>query len=457
MATNSYVQVPPDSTGKKLHTKQHTVGVNTVEIQGYHLSDPINPAYTQHVDAQGQANVRFAEGSPSMEAFGGLRTSTGKMIGVYDFTTDSADDLFSDTFLTGGALTYMSDASTISLAVNSTSGSFAGRVSDKYHFYWPGCGNLVTMTVALSDSNHIGCERRWGYFDANDGIYFELDDAGVFNVTMRSSVSGSIVKTHIPRSSWNGDKLDGTGLSEMTLDLTKLNIYWMDLQWLGGGRVRMGVVDSKGNRVICHTFENANNNLYPYMRTGTLPIAFNIENVSNTGGAASIRMTCCAVKTEGEVNYTYWRYSYDAPSKLIVGSNKPIITLKSLNTWGGKHNVTTAFPESFCCYVSGGTIKLQVYWDDMDHTGSTYALDNGSTVIADTAATATTITTQAVMRTFYLDTGSHCVDLSSFFETNDVALNAKSTNTTPLQIALVASVVSGTPTVEGALNYRELR
>ncbi len=58
MGTNSYVQVPPDSTGKKLNTQQHSVSGNTVETQVFHLADHTNPSHLQHVDAQGQASVR---------------------------------------------------------------------------------------------------------------------------------------------------------------------------------------------------------------------------------------------------------------------------------------------------------------------------------------------------------------------------------------------------------------
>lgn len=457
MATNSYVQVPPDSTGKKLHTQQHTVGANTVEVQAFHLTDPSYPSNIQKVDTQGQASVRFAEGSPSMEAFGSLRVATGKMIGVYDFTTDPADDLFSDVLANGGTIDYLSSASTVSLNVGTANGAFAGRTSDKYHFYWPGCGNLTTMTIALSDSGMLGCARRWGTFDAQDGVYFQLDDDGILKTVMRSSVSGSVVITKVAQADWNGDKLDGTGQSGVTLNLSKLNVYWMDMQWLGGGRVRMGVMDPDGNRVVCHTWRNANNNAYPYTRTGTLPIGFNIENTQVTGGAASIRMTCCGVKTEGEVNYTYWRYAHPCASKAITANNVPILTVKSLATWNGKHNVTTAFPETFTAVVTGGVVKLDVYWDAMDHTGATYALNNGSTVVADSAATATNITTQVVMRTFYLDAGVHILDLAAFFEVNDVAINSKADGSDPLQISFVASKISGTPTIEGALNYRELR
>jgi hypothetical protein len=456
--TNSYIQVPPDSTGKKMHAQQHVVAENTVQVPVYHLADVDYPTRIQHVDAQGQASVRFAEGSPSMAAFGDLRVSTGKIIGVYDFTTDSADDLFSDILTNGATLTYLSDASSISLAVTSAVGSTGSRTSDKYHFYWPGNGNLTLMTIALSDSGHIGCNRRWGMFDESDGVYFDLAADGSLNVTMCTSVSGTIVKTRIPRANWNGDKVDGTGLSGMTLDLTKLNIYWTDLQWLGAGRVRMGVIDPYGNRVLCHTWVNANSNLYPYIKHGTLPIRIDIDNTALTGGAASIRMTCASVKTEGEINYTYWRCSYQFPTKTVSANNIPLISVKAKPQWGGKHNLTTAFPETFDCYVGGtGAVRVDIYWDIMEHTGATWAVDNGSTVIADTEATATTITTQIIMRSFYLDVGVHTIDLAHMFEVYDVAINSRANESEPMHISFVASMISGTPSISGSLNYRELR
>jgi len=314
------------------------------------------------------------------------------------------------------------------------------------------------MTIALSDAGMIGCTRRWGNYDYNDGIYFNLDENSVLNVVMKSSVYGTVTNTVLPRSSWNGDKLDGNGLSGMTLNLAKINIYWTDFQWLGAGRVRMGVVDPLGNRIVCHTWENANNNIYPYMRAGSLPVAFDIENVSATGGAASIRMTCCSVKTEGEINYTYWRYAYSFPLISVSGTNTPLITLKSLPQWNGKHNGTTAFPETFNCYVGGtGAIKVDMYWDMMSNTGNNYNQNNGSTVVADISATATVITTQTPMKTFYLGVGPHNIDLSPYFETNDVALNSRADETEPLQISFIVSNIAGSPTIAGALNYRELR
>jgi hypothetical protein len=56
---------------------------------------------------------------------------------------------------------------------------------------------------------------------------------------------------------WNGDKLDGTGASGLTLDLTKPQILWIDFEWLGVGNVRCGFIIN-GQYIVCHTYQTAN-------------------------------------------------------------------------------------------------------------------------------------------------------------------------------------------------------
>lgn len=411
------------------------------------------------IDKLGALSTRFAEGAPHMSGFGDLKVSESNVIGVYDFTTDQADDLFSDSMIGAGALTYVGEASMVTLSVGTASGDFAGRTSNKYHFYWPGVSNLLMMTVSLSDNSHIGCERRWGLFDDNNGVYFDLDDTGELQTALRSTSSGTLVKTHFLRVNWNTDKLDGLGVSGLNIDVTKVNIYWIDYQWLGGGRVRFGVISSDGSRIVCHSVENANNFIRPYMAQGSLPLRVNIENKALTSGAASINMICAVVRTEGPVSdYTYWRYGYPHGSVSVTGDNIPLIALKAKAQWGGKHNITTSYPETYSCYVGGtGAVRVDLYWDLMVYTGATWAADNGSTVVADMAATATTITTQDIMKSFYLDVGVHEINLREMFEVTDVALNSNADESEPLYIALVATKLAGSPTVEGTFNYRELR
>lgn len=415
-----------------------------------------NPYYGQKVDYRGAASVRFSEGSPLSDAFGNLKTSNRSTIGVYDYVADSYDSLYSDVIVGGGSIDYIAQYSTMSLSVGSASGDFASRITNKYHYYSPGTSNLTLMTIALSDDGMNGVERRWGIFDANDGAYFALDDLGVLNITVRNSTSGTVVKTHYPRAEWNGDKLDGSGGSGFNLDLTHLNIYWIDYQWLGAGRIRAGVVDEFGNRIVCHTVLNANSHLYPYMKSGSLPIQVNIQNKTATGGSASIRVTCCSVQAEGALDYTYWRYVHDFPSTSVPGNNVYCLAMKSVNTVASGHNRTNAYPESLSCYVASGTVKVDIYWDYLTASGQTWALTNDSTLLGDIAGSVTLDGTEYRATTFYLDTGSHNLDLRPFFDKSDMGIDANADELTPQYFVIVASKVAGTPTFQGSVGYAEV-
>ena len=65
-----------------------------------------------------------------------------------------------------------------------------------------------------------GLRQRVGYFGDKNGFYLEQLGTDIAFVE-RSLVSGSVTNTPVVQSSWNGDKLDGTGASGLTLDLTK--------------------------------------------------------------------------------------------------------------------------------------------------------------------------------------------------------------------------------------------
>lgn len=457
MATNNYVQMPPDSTGKKMYALQHTIGGVPTLVSAVHAADPENPEYIQHVDYRGAASVRFSEGSPLSDAFGNLKTSSVMNVGSYDFVQESNDDLYSDYISGSGSITYLSDASTMALVVGTDSGASASRTTNKYHYYLPGVANLSLLTITLTDSYMDGCQRSWGIFDKDDGAFFRLSDVGVLQCVIRDKTSGTIEERATPRSDWNGDKCDGTGLSKFNLDVTKLNIYWIDYQWLGAGRVRFGVVDSYGNRIVCHTMLNAGQRNYPYMRTGSLPLRAEIKNNKLTNGSAGIRLTCAAVHTEGSISYTYWRYQHEFLNKAITTNNVYCIALKSKPTVDGAHNRTNAYPEFLDLYITGGEIKLDVIWDRITTSGSTWSLDNGSTVLADTAGLYTPNGNEYKPKSYYLSSGTHELDISKYFEKNDIGLVARADELEPEYILILASKLSGNPVVTGSIGYAELR
>jgi len=455
----SYVQLPSDGSGKKVQTVAHTIDGQSVNTQVQHIADGTNPENYLRVDDKGAASVRFSEGEPIMDAFGNLKTSESTVIAAYEHTQDSNDDLFTTTTSNGGAATWDVDSSSIIISASSNAASSVVRTTNRDHYYFPGVGQFIVMTIGLSDAGKTNNIREWGYYNENDGLFFRLSGTTLSFVT-RSSTSGSPVETTTTRATWE-DPLDGTGLSGYNIDLTKINLFWIDFQWLGAGRVRFGVVGADGSRITAGMVENAGLNTLMYMRTAHLPMTFTNKNVGAVSGGSDLRINCLSIKTEGKVTYTYWRYTYDnGTTPVSVGSSMtPLLSLRSKTLFNGQPNHANAYPESLGVYVAGGAIKLVLYWP-VTLTGATWAItDNGSTLEADNAATSVTVDANTwIMRTFFLAPGCHEIELTEYFEAIDegILLNADGTKV-PFVIAAHKVLGGDTVTALVSLNYKELR
>lgn len=165
--------------------------------------------------------------------------------------------------------------------------------------YQPGKSLHILNTFAMATANTT-LRQRAGYFGNNNGVFFEQDGTGANSLSfvVRSSANGSVVENRVPQTQWNGDKFDGTGQSERTLDITKTQILFTDIEWLGVGAVRCGFyVD--GVPFVAHTFYHDNRETLPYMQTATLPIRFEITRTATSTANASLRQICATVNSEG--------------------------------------------------------------------------------------------------------------------------------------------------------------
>jgi hypothetical protein len=102
----------------------------------------------------------------------------------------------------------------------------------------------------------------------------------------------------VTQANWNGDKLDGTGTSGLTLDTSKAQILFMDFEWLGVGSVRCGFIINE-QYIVCHTFNNANDIDKVYMTTAILPVRYEIKATAATTSAATLKQICSSVISEG--------------------------------------------------------------------------------------------------------------------------------------------------------------
>jgi hypothetical protein len=102
------------------------------------------------------------------------------------------------------------------------------------------------------------------------------DDNLIIYPEYRSStnVSNCIVSKRIeeryPQSQWNIDRCDGSGSTGFNLDLTKMQMFYIDYAWYGAGAIRFGFKDQKGEIIYCHRIANSNRNTEAYMRSGNM-------------------------------------------------------------------------------------------------------------------------------------------------------------------------------------------
>lgn len=244
--------------------------------------------------AEGSGNVNFY--GPALDAFGRVRISTP--LTLFDSTNRYESDPHFDTSTsTGGSITHLPNESTVRMDVTTASGSEVVRQTYKVFPYQPGKSLLVLATFVMNTAK-TGLRQRVGYFNVQNGVYLQQNDTTV-SFVLRSYTGGSVDESRaVTQANWNGDKLDGTGKSGYTLDLTKSQIMFVDIEWLGVGSVRCGFIID-GKFIIAHTFHNANTYNTVYMTTATLPVRYEITNTSATASASSLKQICSSVLSEG--------------------------------------------------------------------------------------------------------------------------------------------------------------
>jgi hypothetical protein len=229
------------------------------------------------------------------DAFGRLRVSNP--FTLFDSSHRYRDNgLWNSSTATGGTVTFQASEGLVDLAVTTTSGSLVYRETTKVFSYQPGKSLLVLNTFVMAPAK-TGLRQRVGYFGADNGMYIELNNS-TLSFVERSISSGSFSEIRVAQANWNIDKMDGTGPSEIVLDITKAQILWMDIEWLGLGSVRMGFVID-GKFIPCHVFHHANLISSTYISTASLPLRYEIENTGTTASNSTLKQVCSSVLSEG--------------------------------------------------------------------------------------------------------------------------------------------------------------
>ncbi len=328
------------------------------------------------------------------DAFGRSRVS--QPFTIFDNFHRYAEDTKMVTYTSNTAYSNfdMNGASMV-LTVGSNQGDRIYRESTRVFAYQPGKSLQVLKTFCMSPPK-TGLRQRQGYFDTSNGFYLQMDGSNV-SFVKRSMATGTLHETIVLQDSWNYDPMKGNGPSRYTLDLTRVQIFFLDIEWLGVGSSRMGfVIDGKFN--ICHIFNHANqpstptnNTTYPYMTTACLPMRIEVENTAPTGSMSSFRSICTSIISEGGYelrgrNYSIGISSLTSPVQMpLADTFYCIIGIRLKSTRPGAIVIPTdvsILPISSGNYrwaiIRNATIANPVWTGVNDVSSVEYTLDGGT-------------------------------------------------------------------------------
>ena len=283
---------------------------------------------TGNVAITGTANV--VNVGQNLDAFGRLRVSDPYTLFDSALNGERRND-FSTATTGSGNVTFNYNANVRNLNVTNSSADSVVRESMWCLPYQPGKSLFIMCSFIMAPAQ-TNLRQRVGYFTTNNGIYFEQVGTTV-NMVIRSYSSGAITEERIPQGSWNGDKLNGTGASGITLNTAATQIFYTDVEWLGVGSVRTGFV-MNGQFITCHTFNHANNPTFTttYMGTATLPIRYEITNTGNNPTSSTMQQICCTVISEGGYNNSTYVFSAGTGISTIrlttAGTYYPIVSIR---------------------------------------------------------------------------------------------------------------------------------
>ena len=266
------------------------------------------------------------------DAFGRLRTSSP--LTLFDSSHRYRDNNLWDSLIvgTGSTVGFVTAQGLINIGIGTTAGCSVIRETAKVFSYQPGKSLLVLNTFVMN-APKTNLRQRVGYFGADNGMYLQVSGIGSTSVSFVERSLSTGTETVVPQTEWNIDKLDGTGVSGYTLDISKAQILWMDIEWLGLGTVRVGFVIN-GQFIHCHSFHHANIIQSTYITTASLPLRYEIANTGITTSSSTLKQVCSTVISEGGYELRGLQQAVETPITAPVdlpspaGTYYPVLSIR---------------------------------------------------------------------------------------------------------------------------------
>jgi len=172
--------------------------------------------------------------------------------------------------------------------------------TDVFTIVGHGFSNLLPVVYNSIDGEPIGglVNGRTYYINLINGNTFKLkaspdanEDVNLSSVgtttihSLTPAKSGIIVTktvdTKTPQENWSIDPCDGTGVTGYNLDLSRIQMAYIDYSWYGAGKIRYGFKTTDGQVQYVHEYVHNNNLFESYLRSGNMPARYEVVTYNN--------------------------------------------------------------------------------------------------------------------------------------------------------------------------------
>ena len=337
------------------------------------------------------AGASIAITGQNLDAFGRLRVSEPYTLADYSHVYGEELELLTKTVGAASTTTASGTEAAIILSVGTGATDQVIHQSRMYHHYMPGKSQYILESFNFREPRN-NTYKAIGYFDDYNGVFAKQVGIGTtarYDIVKRSNVGGAVAETAIPQSEWNIDSLDGTGPSGINIFFERSQLLFIDYQWLGVGRIRVGF-ENGGTFHTAHEFTHTGDIEYVYWSLPSLPVRCEVGNFGAAVGIASLAQMCATVMSEGGYVETGVEFSADSGATLVEGSNnapddyKCVMAIRLKNSYRGLQNRSIVRVSDLELLSTSAPCKFELWRVDDSNasiTGGSWVSANNDSVV----------------------------------------------------------------------------
>jgi hypothetical protein len=314
----------------------------------------------------------------------------------FEYTVDNTD-LNTNILVAGGTITQATAMAVI--ASSTTSASQATLKSTHHARYKAGFGGMARFSAVFSTP--VATAHMYAGLADEVGTTAEFINGlmiGYNGTNWAVARYQNDVAFEIAQSSWD-DPLDGTGKSGVTIDFTKLNIFYIQFQYLGAGAIYFWTEHPEtGVPFRFHTIPYANLYTTPSTYNPNYHMTFHADNKATTSNV-SVSTASYGYFIEGKTELVEFHQPQNTTGTVVatgVTLEVALFTIRNKATYAGKVNYIDILLERYSASIEAGaannlgTVRIvknatlggTPEWNDINTTNSVVEIDVLATTVA---------------------------------------------------------------------------